>query len=611
MIRNSVCLALLLFLQNGKSFETHYADSIFQKTREFSDTEALNFMLDEFYGVFNMSHTDAVKWVQYCVEYSIQLGNERLIGRSYLNLGMSLYMSGDYPGCLENYQKALSIFEKNGDKQYVGRTCNEFSVYWRKQKQYDRALEDLDRSFKMCSECHDTVCVETSLNNRAVVYEMMGNYPDAVRFYQRAEEVALAIRDSLGLAFIYADEAECYRLKEDRDSSLLLIDASIAIMEKLNNRQGVGLNLINKAAIFHENGQHQKAIETYLQCIGLGEQLGYVDLLKNAHYQLGKEYAETGDFEKSFDHIDRSYSLRDSLINEEKMRSLSEMEVKYETEKIEKDLLKEQQQRIKTELKVATRNNWLIGLGLGTFVVVFMTLFVLQRKTRLLQAQKDRAIIAERERGIQAVFDATEDERKRIAKDLHDGVGQQMSGLKLAWQNLAISATNLSENEKKTLIELSGILDSAADEVRSISHRMMPRVLEEMGLIPALEDMLEKALKFTSLTYQFDHFNLDHRLPKRTEVALFRITQELVNNIIKHAQATLVSVQLFRNQNQLILIVEDNGKGMNGEETREGHGLLNIRSRLNTIHGEVNFEASPTAGTTATIRLDLPEQYGS
>jgi signal transduction histidine kinase len=137
---------------------------------------------------------------------------------------------------------------------------------------------------------------------------------------------------------------------------------------------------------------------------------------------------------------------------------------------------------------------------------------------------------------------------------------------------------------------------------------MMPKVLESFGLVPALDEMLEKALQFTSLNYQFEHYNLDQRLAQKVELAVFRIAQELINNVIKHAKASFVSVQLFKNQNQLILIVEDNGKGFTDTISGDVHGLLNIKSRLNTVNGQVNFESSPTAGTTVTMRV-LVDNY--
>lgn len=603
MIRFILTTISIISILSVWGFESPVADSLHQKALSIGGKEGIEFMLDNFYSVHVQNYDDGIAWGKQTLNYAQQSGDQQLIGRSYLVVGMSSYMRGDYPNCLVNYQKALEIFEKIHDLNYIGRTNNEFSVYWRKQKQFDKALECLDKSFKVCTECRDSGCVETSLNNRAVIYEMMGKYEDAIFYYRKAEEIATLNNNLTGLAYIYADGAECYRLKGQPDSSMIQINKSIEILEKLGNQQGVAMNLINKAALFSQTKKYYLAISTYQQCIEMANQLKYTDLLKNAHYQLGKTYAETGNYEQSFFHIERSHFLQDSLLNEEKLKALSEMEVKYETEKIENDLLLEKQAGVQTDLKLANRNKWLIASASFLVAFFFFGLFLYQRKSRIAQAEKDKAIIEEREKGIQAVFDATEEERKRLSRELHDGIGQQMSGLKLAWQNLTISSKTLSEEEKIKLQQLSKILDDTSSELREISHRMMPKVLESFGLVPAIEQMLDQSLKLSDIKYSFEHYNFDGRLSQKTELALFRISQELVNNVIKHAKANFISVQLFKNQNYLILIVEDNGKGISEFDSSEGHGLMNIKSRLNTIHGQVNFESSEGAGTTATVRV--------
>ena len=596
---------LIYFTHSAKSYKTVFADSMWIEAQSHKGEEAIHFLLDNFFPVYNKNYDDGITWMTATLQFAELSGNKQLIGKSHLNLGIAWYLRGDYPACLVHHQKALEIFELIDDKSNIGRTCNELSVYSRKQKQYEKGLEYLDRSYEVCSACNDSGCVETSLNNRAVIYEMMGEYELALTYYRKAENIAKLTNNKSGLAYIYSDAAECYRVKNDYDSCTIFIDKAIALHEEIGNLHGVAICLINKAALFGLRKMYPKSIATFQECIKLGEELNYTDLLKNAHYELGKTYAAVNDFEMSFYHIDKSYALGDSLLNQDKIKSLSEMEVKYQTEKVEKDFLKEKQEGIETDLILANRNKWLLGISGFFLASVFFGLFIYQRKTRLTQAEKDRALIDEREKGIQAVFDATEEERQRIAKDLHDGVGQQMSGLKIAWENLSISIKGIDEKESKRIDELSKILDSTASEVRVISHQMMPKVLEEFGLTPAIEQMLESSLGLTNLKFSFEHYNFDQRLSRKIELSLFRITQELLNNVIKHSGANFVSVQIFKNKNQLILIVEDNGKGFNISNKKDGHGLLNIHSRLNTINGQVNYEASETAGTTATIRIDL------
>jgi signal transduction histidine kinase len=132
---------------------------------------------------------------------------------------------------------------------------------------------------------------------------------------------------------------------------------------------------------------------------------------------------------------------------------------------------------------------------------------------------------------------------------------------------------------------------------------MMPRALKELGVVAALKDLLEGSLVYSNIKYTLEHFNIEKRVPKKIEITIYRITQELINNILKHSKATEVSVQLYNTNNAIILIVEDNGVGLSIEKTTKGIGLLNISSRLDMVNGNVNFEPSPKSGTLVTIKI--------
>ncbi len=150
-----------------------------------------------------------------------------------------------------------------------------------------------------------------------------------------------------------------------------------------------------------------------------------------------------------------------------------------------------------------------------------------------------------------------------------------------------------------------GSLDLACDEVRSLSHQMMPRALIELGLTSAIDDMLNKSLNFTSIKHEFEHIGVeDRQLEKRVEIALYRICQELINNVVKHSGATKVSVQLYRTSDSAMLLVEDDGAGFK-PNSEDGIGMHNINSRASAINGKVSFEDGPTTGTVAQVRIPL------
>lgn len=187
------------------------------------------------------------------------------------------------------------------------------------------------------------------------------------------------------------------------------------------------------------------------------------------------------------------------------------------------------------------------------------------------------------------------------AKDLHDGVVQQIAAVKLTLANVL---DKLPDKEKVEVEKAKIIAEAAAEETRDLSHQMMPKVLIEVGLIPAMEEVINNMLLRSDLEVDFQQHGLKDRYENRIEIAVYRIFQELVNNIIKHSNAKQVDIQLMENAGKLMLIVEDDGVGMNGEN-QNGIGLSNIQSRLTTIDGKVNYESGNTSGTVATIVIPL------
>jgi signal transduction histidine kinase len=480
---------LLLIANMSFGFETKFADSMANEAAKLEANQAIVFLLDNFYSVYSKNYEDGIVWGEQALAYSESLNNKNFIGRSNLALGTIWYLRGDYEKSITYYQKALDIFEQTDDQAWMGRTYNQMSVYERKQQQYEQGLGYLEKSFDLCSQCQDMVCLETSLNNRGVIHEMMGDYHLALAYYHKAEELALQNNNQLGLSYIYNNLAECHRLLANYDSVSYYVDMSTAIRIESEDYTGVAMNYANMGEMLALSGQYAEAESYLLKAIELTKEIKYLDLERHAYELMFELKKEEGKIDEALIYLDKTLLLKDSLLSVEKVKSLSEMEVRYETERVEKEFAEEQKTRVETELKVANRNNWIIGITGSTIVLILAALYFYTRKMKRSQEEKNKAVLKEKQKGLEAVFDATESERQRIARDLHDGVGQQMSGLKLAWENLS---ENISVEDREKLNTLSGILDDTAQEVRDISHKMMPKVLKEFGLIPAINETLEK-----------------------------------------------------------------------------------------------------------------------
>lgn len=243
-------------------------------------------------------------------------------------------------------------------------------------------------------------------------------------------------------------------------------------------------------------------------------------------------------------------------------------------------------------------------------LAIGMIVFVFAYQRRILQHQEHLRELQElRQRQmLEAALDAQETERRRVARDLHDEVGGMLALIRL----------NIGQVERKSQDPVTAetaqrskeLLDEAIQSVRRISHDLLPVVLDKMGLVQAINSLVHSVPADSGLEVAFTH-NLDqHRLEERQELLLFRILQELLNNTLKYAEATKITIELHKADGNLTLRYTDNGKGFNYSTTQptgesSGLGLTNLQSRVDLLKGTLNFFSAVGAGIKAEIVLPI------
>jgi two-component system NarL family sensor kinase len=222
------------------------------------------------------------------------------------------------------------------------------------------------------------------------------------------------------------------------------------------------------------------------------------------------------------------------------------------------------------------------------------------------KAKLQEEIFKQQELATKAVFTAEENERQRIAKDLHDGVGQLMSAAKMnlsAIKNELNFETNIQQQSFEKTIQL---VDESCKEVRAVSHNMMPNALLKSGLISGIRDFVNK---LDSRVIKINLFTdgLNEKLDENIEMVLYRVIQECVNNVIKHAEATHLDISMIKDEDGISVSIEDNGKGFNIKDKNnfEGIGLKNIITRIQYLKGTVEWDSSIGKGTVVTIQLPI------
>lgn len=587
------------------------------------------------------------------VEEGRKSGKPESMAIAYNNVGNVYEDKGNYDSAIICFNKALDIRVKANNKQGQLDTWSNIAVAYVRKGKYDKAIEIFLNNAIEYDKLGNVIQVAQCYANASVVYDQMDNKQKALDYSIKALDIYKKTTNVYQIAMLTNNVGVHYEHLDKPDLALKYYRESKNLYEKINSEKGIATQLNNIGSILQIKGKHREALDNFKQALAIKQkmnevntipltyhniataylnlnnidstlaylqqseklamQLHFLPDLQNAYRTYCDAYEKKGDFGQALKYYKLYHQYSDSLIDTEKAKRVTELEAIFENNKKELEnkrlIIKNQQEkiaRIEAEEKSNRRTKQLyIALSIG-ILIIGASWIIYQYRRRKLRDRFNQMLLNEKEEGIKAIFIATEEERKRIAKDLHDGVGQQMGGLKLAWQSISSDIHQTNPEQFARLINLTAVLDETAREVRNISHRMMPKVLTEMGLKDAIDDMLKKTLEHTSIQYDFESYGInDKRFDEKVEISLYRICQELVNNVIKHSLANKMSVQLIYKNAHLVLMVEDNGRGFDSQEKSGGIGLMNISSRVNTVNGKINYEASEGAGTVATVRIPI------
>jgi len=390
-----------------------------------------------------------------------------------------------------------------------------------------------------------------------------------------------------------------------------LLKKTIHISDSLHSMNSYISTTIALANIYEANKIPEKGIPYLKNAVTKLKTVDKPSHLIDIYATLTKMSAATNNYKDAYDYKILQGFLQDSLTSEKMKRNIAELEIEFETEKKERKILAQQLELEKqTRHKKVTRYG-LIGLGILALLLFLFFRYRLSsqktiaKQTQAIQQQKITELQQKNKLlALTSMIEGQEAERLRIAKDLHDSLGGLLSTVKAHFTTIQnefkkIEKINLADKTNK-------LIDEAVVEVRRISHNMMPQALSISGLKGAVEDL---GLQFQQEGYEtnVEFVNLPETLEPTQEVMLYRLLQELLSNIRKHAKATQVTIQLIHHENELTILVEDDGIGFKYAEQLEngGLGLKNINSRVQYLDGTIDWDSEINRGTTVTVRIPI------
>ncbi len=611
------------------SQESADIDGMEAQLRDSSTTqEDRLFLLDELSWAYQNS--DFRKSVDYALEglaLAKKLGDETTEGYIYLGLGTAHHLNKDMGSAMLFYDKAEALAVKLDDTDLMFMVNNAYGNYYSDLAQFDSALEYYLTNLRLARLTGEENTECYSLANIGNIYQLMRNYGKAEEYLLEAKALAERIDYKNALATILVNLDEIYIEQGYPEQGLDYSKQAADLYHEIGFYPEEIQALLGVAQSCLHARDYPAALDYAARALRQAEEIGYPQQIALCHRMFSFIYYDMGEPRTAREHGLKAYALADSVdyhniellerlveihmdlreipaakgyfsdyknltarYNDQEMqRTLTEMEVKYETEKKEAHIARlSQERRLYFTLMI-------VGAAGVVLLIVILLLFHRYQHLKRIRVQEQVEKLEQEKQLVAAesLLDGENHERERLSRELHDGLGGLLTMIRL---DLAQIRNTISA-ESKRLDDTIGLMDKSITEMRRLAHNLMPESLARFGLKPVLEDFCSG-----SESVGFHFFGEERRLDEKTEVNVYRIACELINNALKHSDAAEINVQLIQSADKLSLTVSDNGKGLGDSEAKEG--LATVRSRVELLRAVMNIYSQPGTGTEITVELE-------
>ena len=533
--------------------------------------------------------------------------------------GSSYSMTGNNDNAIKFLLNALRLYEQSDhpDKFTKLATCyNDIATTYYGMQQYEKSMEYDVKAIPFHLLVGDNESISSAYIYAASDFSMLKQFDSAEAYFLKAApHVKELNKPSVNIEY-YGKIGGLYWTQKNWPKAIEFYNVAYQNAQKINDwyNQAAYLRGIGDSYYFADN--LQKAEEYSLKAQIIDEKNNFPREKRQLYNLLSLIYFKKNDYKNAYIYTKKYISENIKINNDENKKTIAELDKKYQSVQKEKEIVKlnaDKQIQLLSIQQKSTLNYILIGSLAAILIVVFLGYRNLRNRQQLAKQQdelqqqriseleKDKQLVA-----VDAMLQGQEEERSRLAKDLHDGLGGLLSGVKFSLSNmkdnLIITPDNMAVFERSL-----DMLDTSIKELRRVAHNMMPEILTKFGLDEALKEYCNNINATNLLAVKYQPVGMDIRIEKSAEIIIYRIIQELLNNILKHAAATEVIVQLVREEGRLSVIVEDNGKGFDTSliKNNKGAGLTSIQSRVDYLKGGLDIHSSPGKGTLVNIELNI------
>lgn len=586
------------------------------------DSLTISVLLSEAEKYRGINADTSLVYLKQALDLSLRSGSLAMMSRAMQGMGSYFLDHEMYQEAMSYFLKSLTFEETRNERRRMADLYDELGTVYYYLEVFDKSLDYNHKALDTYRAFNDTSGIAKVLSHLGLLHssrefcekrsktEKLVDFQTAINYHEESIRYSSLTGDESRIARENQNIAAVYNKLEKPDMALGYIQKSLDYYRGKNDPEGILGSLFTLGRTYYRLKEYGKAIDAYRESEKMALERKLTGGIQYLYEAMAMPYYDLKDYKNAYDSYIKYMTIRDSVYNAEKSKQIIEMETRYQSELKQKEIL-----RLKAEEKRQTALLYtlvaLIAL-LGFSIYYFFRLIKNNRiiAAKDLQIKEEKIRELEKERlylAARSVMEGQEAERSRLASDLHNGLGGLLSGIKINLSSMKENAVITHENISAFSHALS-LLDTSISELRRIAHNLMPETLNHYGLRTALEDFCTQVAPAVKPEISLQFFGDDVRYSKELELTMYRVIQELVNNALKHSEATRIDVQVFSETNRLSAQVSDDGKGFDStvaEKERKGKGIENIRDKIIALNGRFDIWSRPGQGTEANIEIEI------
>ncbi|MFT6868231.1 MAG: two-component system NarL family sensor kinase [Cyclobacteriaceae bacterium] len=547
----------------------------------------------------------ALSYIEEMIEYARNHKNKYYMSLGYFQKGNNLRVVGDLDDALDAYLKSMTIAKDSGYKSMEGSAYCAIADIYSFSNNYTNAMLYYHKAIAILRQNSDSIALASTILNAGDEYLTHQEYDSALLYFTESGKIFEKVNYLIGTAYNLGNIGMVYANIGESNLAEININEAIRILETAEDFYPVCFYLLSMSDIYLEKGDNIIALNYASRSLDLAQKYNLKQQISDANLKLSTLYEKRGNLGESLIYYKNYIAYRDSVNNIEIIHKIADQRTEFEVN------LKEKEIDLLEKSRTLDRTYILIAIILLILSIVLLLYFRQRFRNAQLKATNERKqqgekikslLTIQETKALESMVQGRDHERKRLAQELHNHFGSLLATIK-------VNINGIAEEAIPNHHTLTTLVDQACSDVRNMSHALNMGISEDFGLVPALKELTSHLRQSGELAVEFGASMGNRAMESDEEITIYRIVQELVSNVLKHAQATKLSILLtcFEEENLINIMVQDNGIGFQESPKRtnsNGMGIKSLHQMVNSLNGEMKLDSSAKSGTT--VNIDLP-----